>query len=162
MGVAGVGKTAVAKRLAASLDLVFAEGDDFHPPANIDKMESGAGLTDDDRWPWLEALVDWTRQHDDAGQSTVVSCSALRREYRNVLREAASTTFFIHLGGDEELLRQRMHARRHFMPASLLASQLATLEPLERDESGVTIDVAPPVDEVVDQALTAARAGLDA
>ncbi len=161
MGVAGVGKTAVAKRLATSLGLVFAEGDDFHPAANVEKLSSGAALTDEDRWPWLEAIVDWTRQHHEAGLSTVVTCSALRKGYRDVLRKADPQTFFIHLSGREELLRRRMEARQHFMPTSLLRSQLDTLEQLEQSESGMTIDVAAPVDEVVDQALTAARAVLD-
>lgn len=161
MGVAGVGKTTVAERLATSLDLVFAEGDDYHPAANVDKMRSGAALTDEDRWPWLEALADWTKEQGGVGQSTVVTCSALRKVYRDVLRKADPETFFIYLFGSEELLRRRMEARQHFMPASLLRSQFDTLEPLERSESGVTIDVAPPSDDVVAQAVTAARATLD-
>lgn len=161
MGVAGVGKTAVAERLAAALDLRFAEGDDYHPAPNVEKMRSGEALTDEDRWPWLEAIADWTEEQDAAGRSTVVTCSALKKAYRQVLRRADPDTFFVHLDGDEELLRQRMEARQHFMPPSLLASQLATLEPLERSESGVTIDVSSPLDEVVHQALTAARASLD-
>ncbi|MBA2773350.1 MAG: hypothetical protein H0U36_04805, partial [Nocardioidaceae bacterium] len=101
------------------------------------------------------------RQHHEAGLSTVVTCSALRKGYRDVLRKADPQTFFIHLSGREELLRRRMEARQHFMPTSLLRSQLDTLEQLEQSESGMTIDVAAPVDEVVDQALTAARAVLD-
>lgn len=160
MGVAGVGKTTVAERLSASLDLAFAEGDDFHPPANVEKMRSGAALTDGDRWPWLEALADWTKRQRAVGKSTVVTCSALRKVYRDVLREADPETFFIHLRGDAQLLRRRMEARQHFMPASLLRSQFDTLEPLERSEAGVTIDVAPPVDEVVRRAVAAARSSL--
>ena len=161
MGVAGVGKTAVAERLAASFDLLFTEGDDYHPRVNVEKMTSGTALTDDDRWPWLEALADWTRERGAAGDSTVLTCSALRKAYRDVLRKASFDTFFIHLSGAESLLRHRMELRQHFMPAALLRSQLDTLEPLEPSEVGVTIDVAPPVDEVVDQAVAAARSVLE-
>ncbi len=161
MGVAGVGKTSVAERLASSLDLLFGEGDDYHPPANVEKMASGEALTDDDRWPWLEALADWTKEQDIAGDSTVVTCSALRKVYRDVLRKADPDTYFIHLSGAEDLLRHRMELRQHFMPAALLRSQFDTLEPLEPSEAGVTIDVAPPVDEVVDQAVAAARSVLE-
>jgi carbohydrate kinase (thermoresistant glucokinase family) len=149
MGVAGVGKSTVAQRLAADLDLELAEGDDFHPRANIDKMSSGEALTDEDRWPWLEALAAWTEERRTAGRDTVVTCSALRRAYRDVLRRADPDTFFVCLLGDEDLLRDRMEHRDHFMPASLLASQIETLEPLEDDENGVSVDVALPVDEVV-------------
>ncbi len=160
MGVAGVGKTTVAERLAADLDLVFAEGDDFHPPANVEKMSSGVALTDEDRWPWLEALADWTREQGRGGRSTVLSCSALRKAYRDVLRTGDADMFFIHLAGTQELLRRRMDARQHFMPVSLLTSQFDTLEPLEPSESGVTIDVSASVDEVVSEAEAAARAAL--
>lgn len=161
MGVAGVGKTTVAEHLAGALDLVYAEGDDYHPAANVDKMKSGEALTDEDRWPWLEALAAWTKEQDASGQSTVVTCSALRKVYRDVLRKADPQTFFIHLSGQETLLRRRMEARQHFMPTSLLRSQFDTLEPLEGSESGITIDVAMSADEVVDQAMAAARSALD-
>jgi gluconokinase len=151
MGVAGVGKSTIAQRLAADLDLELAEGDDFHPQANIAKMSSGQPLTDEDRWPWLHALADWTEQKHAAGQSTVLTCSALRKAYRDILRRPDPDTFFVHLYGDEDLLRERMESRDHFMPASLLRSQFDTLEPLQPDESGVAVDTALSVADIVER-----------
>jgi carbohydrate kinase (thermoresistant glucokinase family) len=155
MGVSGVGKTTVAETLADVLGADFAEGDLFHPEANITKMSSGAPLTDDDRWPWLEALAAWTRERRSDGVSTVVACSALRRAYRDVLRRDVPETFFLHLTGDPELIRDRMRARRHFMPPDLLQSQFETLEPLGPDENGVVVDVAQAVRDIVDRAVAA-------
>ncbi len=157
MGVSGVGKTTVAERLAADLGLELAEGDAFHPPANIAKMSSGLALTDEDRWPWLEALVDWTAGRRTAGRDTVLTCSALRRSYRDVLRRGSPETFFVCLVAGEALLRERMENREHFMPASLLRSQLDTLEALEPDERGALIDAGLPVDEIADQVRIAER-----
>ncbi len=151
MGVAGVGKSTIARRLADDLDFQLAEGDDFHPQANVAKMSSGQPLTDEDRWPWLEALADWTAQRRAAGQSTVVTCSALRKAYRDVLRRPDPDTFFVHLYGDEGLLRDRMLSREHFMPASLLRSQFETLEPLEPDETGIAVDTAGSVEAIAEQ-----------
>jgi len=151
MGVAGVGKSTIAQRLAGDLDLELAEGDDFHPQANIAKMSSGQPLTDEDRWPWLGALADWTTERRAAGQSTVLTCSALRKAYRDVLRRPDPATFFVHLYGDESLLRERMLSRQHFMPASLLRSQFETLEPLEADESGIAVDTAGSVDAITER-----------
>jgi carbohydrate kinase (thermoresistant glucokinase family) len=162
MGVAGVGKSTIARRLADDLELEPAEGDDFHPPANIAKMSAGEPLTDEDRRPWLEALADWTARERAAGRSTVLTCSALKRAYRDILRRPDADTFFVHLEGDEALLRERMEAREHFMPVSLLRSQFDTLEPLERDESGVAVDTAATVDEIAERvkaALAATEAG---
>ena len=156
MGVSGVGKTTVARRLAAALDLEVAEGDDFHPRSNIEKMSSGQPLTDEDRWPWLETLADWTEERRTAGRDTVLTCSALKRAYRDVLRRGAAETFFVCLLGAESLLRERMESREHFMPASLLASQIDTLEPLHEDERGVSLDVALTVDEIVTRVVAAA------
>ena len=149
MGVSGVGKSTVAQRLAADLDLELAEGDDFHPRSNIAKMSAGQALTDEDRWPWLEALAAWTDERRTAGRDTVLTCSALKRAYRDVLRQADPDTFFVCLLGDEKLLRERMEGRDHFMPSSLLTSQIETLEPLEDDENGVSVDVALSVEEIV-------------
>ncbi len=155
MGVSGTGKTTVGAALAQWFGLELAEGDAFHPPANIEKMRAGVPLDDDDRRPWLEALADWTRERHEAKASTVVACSALKRSYRDILRSGVpdEPTLFVHLVGTPEVLRDRMSHRDHFMPASLLDSQFAALEPLEPDEDGVVIDNDPPAEEVVGAAL---------
>lgn len=142
MGVSGSGKTTAARAVQDELGWEFAEGDDFHPQANVDKMASGRPLVDEDRIPWLESLAAWTRERHDAGESTLLSCSALRRSYRDLLRTGGEGTFFVHLVGDKGLLLERMSAREHFMPPALLESQLDTLEPLGDDEAGMTVDVA--------------------
>lgn len=149
MGVSGCGKTLVGERLADRLGLAFAEGDAYHPQENVDKMAAGQPLTDEDRRPWLDALVAWTRERHAEGASTALSCSALRRSYRDVLREADPGTLFVHLHANFEVLADRMRQRAHFMPVSLLESQLATLEPLADDELGLQVDVSPPVEEVL-------------
>ncbi|PZE65664.1 gluconokinase [Curtobacterium sp. MCBD17_021] len=138
MGVSGSGKSTVAAMVADELGWAFAEGDDMHPEANVAKMQAGTPLTDEDRWPWLDVVADWIRGHLDAGTNGVVTCSALKRSYRDVLR--ASGVVFVHVAGDRSLLEQRMSSRSgHFMPTSLLASQLATLEPPQADEAHVTV-----------------------
>jgi len=157
MGVSGVGKSTIALRLADDLGLEMAEGDDFHPRANVEKMSSGRPLTDEDRWPWLEALADWTAARRASGRSTVLTCSALRRAYRDVLRRPDPATFFVHLYGDESLLGERMASRQHFMPPSLLRSQFETLEPLEPDEEGIAVDTAASVETIVEQVEAALR-----
>lgn len=139
MGVSGSGKTALAGELTKLLGWPYGEADDFHPQANRDKMASGHPLTDEDRWPWLRALRDWMSAQADAGRSTIVTCSALKRSYREVLRQAAGKVMFVELDADEETLRTRMASREHFMPVSLLASQERTLEPLAADEPGIRI-----------------------
>jgi 6-phosphogluconate dehydrogenase/gluconokinase len=149
MGVSGTGKSAVGRPVAERLGLEFAEGDDFHPQANIDKMRGGTPLTDEDRWPWLAALADWTREHDRAGRATGITCSALRRGYRDVLRHDLPETVFVHLVGDKELILGRMRSRDHFMPPELLDSQLATLELLEPEEHGLVVDIGDPLEEIV-------------
>jgi 6-phosphogluconate dehydrogenase/gluconokinase len=149
MGVSGSGKSTVGIPLADKLGFDFAEGDQFHPQANVDKMSAGRPLDDDDRWPWLQALAEWTRQRDADGVSTVITCSALKRRYRDVLREGGEETRFVHLVGDAAMMRDRMHAREHFMPPTLLTSQLDTLEPLGEDERGIVADIAIPVEEIV-------------
>ncbi len=155
MGVSGSGKSTVAEMLAQRLNWTFAEADEFHPQANIDKMTAGTPLNDDDRQPWLEAMRDWMGKKASEGVNTVVTCSALKKSYRDTLRQASGTVYFIHLHGSEELLASRMTTRSgHFMPPSLLPSQLETLELLGDDEAGVTLDIANSPDEIVSEVLT--------
>jgi gluconokinase len=157
MGVAGTGKTSVGETLAEELGCEFIEGDELHPRANIEKMSKGIPLTDEDRWPWLHAIAEMIAVKDYEGICTVVTCSALKRSYRDVLRDAAPT-FFVHLDAPFEVLEERMeHRTKHFMPTSLLRSQFETLEPLGDDEPGAVIDVSPPLDEVIEEALNAVR-----
>ncbi|WP_435738934.1 gluconokinase [Cellulosimicrobium sp. PMB13] len=158
MGVAGSGKTTVATLLTERLGITYAEADEFHPQANIDKMRAGTPLTDEDRWPWLEAIRDWLSAEADAGRSGVVTCSALKRTYRDLLRTARGQVCFVHLDGSPELLAERMqHRSGHFMPTSLLPSQLATLEPLTDDERGFRLDIATPPEQLVDEILARAH-----
>ena len=153
MGVSGTGKTTVGRGLAASLNAVFADADDHHPPANVAKMRDGIPLTDADRMPWLQALSRWQQEQAAAGQSTVLACSALRRTYRDTLRIGLPWTGFVHLTGSRELLTQRLEGRQgHFMPAALLDSQLATLEPLAADEIGLVLDVEQPPTALIGEA----------
>lgn len=160
MGVAGSGKTTVAGILAARLGRPCAEADDLHPAANVAKMRAGVPLTDEDRRPWLEALRAWLTAEARAGRGAVVTCSALRRAYRDVLRGAEGRVRFVHLVADPATIAARMAARSgHFMPPSLLPSQLATLEPLDADEDGVVVAADVPPDEVADRALRALGLG---
>jgi len=146
MGVAGSCKTTVGRALAAALGVEYAEADEFHPQANIDKMSAGTPLTDADRAPWLAAIADWIREREHG----VVTSSALKRRYRDVLRSGGDV-WFAHLGGDRETLAARMRARTdHFMPVSLLDSQLADLEPLQPDEPGRVFDIARPPEDLVE------------
>ncbi|MBJ6617312.1 gluconokinase [Streptomyces griseoincarnatus] len=154
MGVAGTGKTTIGPLIAARLGVPYAEGDDFHPQSNIAKMSAGTPLTDDDRWPWLDAIGDWAQGR--AGLGGVVSCSALKRSYRDRLRAAAPGVVFVHLTGDRALVEDRMsHRQGHFMPTALLDSQFATLQPLEPDEAGVAVNVTGSPEEITERAATA-------
>ena len=149
MGVSGSGKTTVGKVLARDLGWTFIEADDFHPAANVEKMRRGEPLDDEDRRPWLDAVGEWLAAPPDGA---VMSCSALRRDYRDRLRHHAARVAFVHLAGSREVIAARMAGRPgHFMPTSLLDSQFATLEPLAADEAGVTIDIDQSVDDVVQQ-----------
>lgn len=157
MGVSGCGKSTVGAALAQRLRVPFADADDFHPPRNVARMSAGVPLTDEDRGPWLDAVAAWLAAHAKTGG--VVSCSALKRAYRDVLRGAAPHAVHLHLHGDREVLAGRVAGRPgHFMPAALVDSQLATLEPLEADEVGEALDVAEPVDSLVDQCVRILRA----
>ncbi|MEH0632543.1 MULTISPECIES: gluconokinase [Streptomyces] len=156
MGVAGTGKTTIGPLLAARLGVPYAEGDDFHPEANIAKMSAGTPLDDADRGPWLDAIGAWAHGRDGLGG--VVSCSALKRAYRDRLRAAAPGVVFLHLAGDRALIEDRMsHRQGHFMPTALLDSQFATLQPLEADEAGVAVDVSGSPEEIAERAVTALR-----
>src|SRR3954470_15656731 len=155
MGVSGAGKSTVAAALVDRLGWDFAEGDEFHPPENVEKMRAGIPLDDDDRWPWLRRLAAWIGEHEAAGTSAVVTCSALKRSYRDLLCDGHPSVWFAHVQAASELIRDRVvHRSGHYMPASLLDSQLATLEPLQDDESGAVISGAGAPDEVVDSLLT--------
>ncbi len=156
MGVSGSGKSTVGAALAQRLGVPFADADDFHPPANIAKMTAGVALDDDDRHPWLDAIGRWLADRCDGGG--VMSCSALKRKYRDQLRSHCAQTEFVHLSGSPEVIAARQASRPgHFMPASLMASQFATLEPLQPDERGVTLDVDHDIDSIVGAYLAYAQ-----
>jgi gluconokinase len=152
MGVSGSGKSTVGGLLAERLGVPYAEADDFHPAANIAKMSAGHPLDDADRAPWLDAIAEWIAAHE--GHGGVVSCSALRRRYRDRLRKAAPDLFFLHLDGPQELIAARLAARmQHFMPSGLLGSQLDALERLEPDESGAVVSIEGGPQQIAERAL---------
>jgi len=150
MGVSGSGKTVIGSALARSLGVEFVEGDDFHPEENVKRMASGIALTDEDRAPWLRSIAARLRAAKDAGTGLVVSCSALKRSYRDLLRAEAGDVRFIFLRGDRALIAERLAMRSgHFMPPSLLDSQFASLEEPGPDEEAWVGDVrASPADLV--------------
>jgi len=153
MGVCGCGKSSLGQALAEALGLDFVEGDALHPEANVRLMAAGTPLTDADRAGWLDALAARLAAVP-AGQGAVLACSALKRAYRDRLRQAAPALETVYLHGEAALLAQRLHARKgHYMPASLLPSQLATLEPPALDEHALVLDVAPPRAQVLARAL---------
>lgn len=154
MGVAGSGKTSVGEEMGRRLGVPFRDADEFHPPANIAKMSAGIPLGDEDRWPWLDAIG--AAIHDAAPGSIIVACSALKRVYRDrIVKAAGRPVQFVFLDGPVEILRRRIGGRRgHFMPASLLDSQLATLERPAPDEHAVTVSIDVPVGEVVTRVLS--------
>ncbi|MFI0901370.1 gluconokinase [Streptomyces sp. NPDC020983] len=152
MGVSGSGKSTVGGLLAERLGVEYAEADDFHPAANVAKMAAGQPLDDADRAPWLDAIAEWIAGRGDRGG--VVSCSALRRRYRDRLRAAGSGVFFLHLDGSPELIAARLAARTgHFMPAGLLGSQFGALEPLDADEPGAAVPLDGGPVEITERAL---------
>ena len=154
MGVSGCGKTLLAELLATRLGFRFCEADDVHPAASVEKMSMGTPLTDEDRRPWLRALGAWVAEQAASGHSTVMACSALRRSYRDLLRtESGQDLLFVHLEGEADTITGRMDAREHFMPSSLLRSQLETLEPLGEDENGISIDLAQTPEVELQEAL---------
>lgn len=150
MGVSGSGKSTVAGILAGALGWDLQEGDDLHPESNVAKMASGQPLTDEDRWPWLETISEWIREHTGAGEPGIVTCSALKRSYRDVLaRGSDGHVVFVHLAGTKDRISDRLNARmNHFMPSGLLDTQLSTLEPIGPDEPAIVVDVGPPPAEI--------------
>ncbi|MFV2121264.1 gluconokinase [Streptomyces sp. Act-28] len=156
-GVSGSGKSTIGRALARRLGVPYEEGDDLHPPGNVEKMEAGVPLSDEDRAPWLDEVAGWLREHLDGGG--VVTCSALKRRYRDRLAAVSPRVFFIHLHGPAELIAARLTARRgHFMPPSLLRSQLDALEPPAPDEHAATVSVEGTPEETTSLALAAVRA----
>lgn len=154
MGISGSGKTTLAQALAHRLAVPSAEADEFHPAANIEKMSAGIPLTDEDRMPWLAQLTAWMSSHADTG--SVVTCSALKRSYRELLSQADGHVLFLEVDADPAVIAERMeHREGHFMPASLLPSQLATLEPLQADERGVRLPNTGTVQDLEDAAIAA-------
>lgn len=153
MGVAGSGKSTIAAALSQQLGWACAEADEFHPQSNIDRMTQGIPLQDEDRWPWLQEIQNWMSAHAAAGESTVLTCSALKLSYRRLLSEAQGRVLFIHLDGGADLIGQRMQGREgHFMPPTLLPSQLATLEPLTDQElaaGSLRLDISNSPEKIV-------------
>lgn len=155
MGVAGSGKSTVAAILADRLGWSFADADNLHPAENVANMSAGIPLTDQDRWPWLETIRDWINSNPG---HAVLTCSALRRSYRDVIRTAEAQVRFVHLDGNAEELAARLSSRTdHFMSVAMLDSQLATLEPLQGDEDGVVVHIGGSPQQVADRALHALR-----
>jgi gluconokinase len=160
MGVSGSGKTTVGERLARALGAEFAEGDAYHPPANVEKMKSGHPLDDADRQPWLERLSVEIGRWLDAGEDAVLACSALKQRYRDILRGGRPGVRLVYLRGSEELIRDRLKRRRgHYMPASLLKSQFAALE---EPEDAITVDIGGAPDEIVAEILAGLKHKQDA
>lgn len=156
LGVSGSGKSTVGSALAERLAYNFCDADDLHSRANIEKMRSGHPLTDEDRVPWLNSVGQRIRETLARGDGIVVACSALKKSYRDILREYDPATYFVLLNGSPELILSRVIVRKgSFMPPSLLSSQLSTLEPLGADEAGATVDVSGEVADTVDAALAA-------
>jgi len=159
MGVMGTGKSTLALALADLLGWPFAEGDTLHPPENVAKMASGRSLTDADRGPWLERVAAWVQARLQAGGSGIITCSALKRSYRELIRGRDDRVVFVHLVGSPQTITRRLAARQgHFMPPSLLASQLADLERPGSDEPVIEVGIGPPPRQLAREVAT--RLGL--
>jgi gluconokinase len=150
MGVSGAGKSTVGQLIAERLGCPFRDADSFHPPANIAKMSSGQPLTDEDRWPWLAAIAAWIAEHRAAGTTCVVTCSALKRVYRDIVTDhQRADVRLVHLVGSFDLIAARLAARKgHFMPPALLKSQFDALEPPAADEHVITVSIDTTPEEI--------------
>jgi carbohydrate kinase (thermoresistant glucokinase family) len=155
MGVSGAGKSTVGRIVAQRLGCAFRDADSFHPQANIEKMAGGHPLTDEDRWPWLEAIAAWIAEHRAAGTSCVVTCSALKRAYRDIVTSRQSDDVrLVHLQGNFLLIEARLKARQgHFMPPALLASQFDALEEPASDEHAITVSIDATPEEIAERVL---------
>lgn len=162
MGVSGAGKTTLAKGVVEATGWEFLEGDSMHPRANVAKMASGTPLTDEDRWPWLRAIADWIDQREAEGVNAVIACSALKRSYRDLLRQDRPHVEFFLIDVPEDELRRRLEEREdHFMKVSMLRSQLDTLERLEPDEPGITLRSSGDEDEALRRTIELLGVGPD-
>jgi gluconokinase len=151
MGVSGSGKTTVASKLAGRLHWTFEDGDRFHPKSNVEKMSAGQPLTDEDRWPWLNAIADEIERVCTAGEHAVIACSALKRTYRDILLRGRDDVRIVFLNGTQQLIAHRLALRKdHFMPPGLLDSQFRTLEPPSFDENAIDVSIDAPVETIVD------------
>ena len=158
MGVSGSGKSTIAAKLAQRLGWTYEDGDRFHPASNVAKMSAGHPLTDEDRWPWLQAIANEVDRVCQAGEHVVIACSALKRSYREVLVHGRDDVRIVYLSGTQELIADRLALRKdHFMPPGLLASQFKTLEPPEPDENAVTVSIDASVGEIVDDTVRQMR-----
>jgi len=158
MGVSGSGKSTIADKLAARLGCRYEDGDKFHPPSNVAKMSAGHPLTDEDRWPWLQAIADEIDRACGAGERAVIACSALKRAYRDILVHGRNDVRIVFLKGTQELIASRLAARKgHFMPPGLLDSQFKTLEPPRVEEHPVTVSINASVETIVDDAIRQLR-----
>lgn len=158
MGVAGSGKSTIGEALSNHLGWRYEDGDSFHPPSNVAKMKSGQPLTDDDRWPWLKAIAAEIDRCRQAGEHVIIACSALKRAYRDVLLHGRDDTRIVYLNGSHDVIADRLdHRKGHFMPAGLLDSQFATLEPPSQDERPIIVSIDADIDEIVDHIMQQLR-----
>jgi gluconokinase len=154
MGVSGSGKSTIADRLAERLGWIFEDGDKFHPASNVAKMRAGHPLTDQDRWPWLQAIADEIDRVCTAGERAVIACSALKHAYREILVHGRKDVRIVFLKGSQQLIADRLAGRKgHFMPAGLLDSQFEALEPPEKSEHPVTVSIDASVDRIVEDIM---------
>ncbi len=158
MGVSGSGKSTIASKLAERLGWWFEDGDRFHPASNVAKMSAGHPLSDEDRWPWLQAIADEIGRVCEAGDHVVIACSALKRAYRDVLLRSRTDVRFVFLDGGKELIAERLARRKgHFMPPGLLDSQFKTLQPPQADEHPIRVSIDAPVETIVNNIVSQIR-----